>query len=94
MRRVKKKIHKNINYTKKCIDTRTNVLYNVIGVARRMAVSYLTGVVIGPLRKEEAVSVSELFQFVTMLCAVAGIFYRIGKDINDNKKDNNKDTKT
>ena len=56
-----------------------------------MAVSYLTGVVSGPLRKEEAVSVSELFQFITMLCAVAAIFYRIGKDIN-NKKDNN-DTK-
>lgn len=57
-----------------------------------MAVSCLTGVVKGLLRKEEALSISELIQFVIMLCGVAMLFYVIGKDVKDNEsnKDNTK----
>ena len=57
-----------------------------------MAVSCLTGVVKGLLRKEEALSISELIQFVIMLCGVAMLFYAIGKDVKDNEsnKDNTK----
>ena len=57
-----------------------------------MAVSCLTGVVQGLLRKEEAMSVSELIQFVIMLCGVAMLFYVIGKDVKDNSS-NKDDTK-
>ena len=57
-----------------------------------MAVSCLTGVVKGLLRKEEAMSVSELIQFVIMLCGVAMLFYVIGKDVKDNSS-NKDDTK-
>ena len=57
-----------------------------------MAVSCLTRVVKGLLRKEEAMSVSELIQFVIMLCGVAMLFYVIGKDIKDNSS-NKDDTK-
>jgi hypothetical protein len=57
-----------------------------------MAVSYLTGVAFGLLRKEEAMSVSELIQFVIMLCGVAMLFYVIGKDVKDNSS-NKDDTK-
>ena len=39
-----------------------------------------------------AVSVSEAFQFIIMLCAVAMLFYTIGKDIHKQKKSNS-DTK-
>lgn len=52
-----------------------------------MVVSCLTGEVLGLLRKEEAVSVSEVFQFVILLCAVSKLFYDFGKDINANKKE-------
>ena len=51
-----------------------------------MAVSCLTGEVSGLLRKEEAMSVSEVFQLVIMLCAIAKLFYTIGKDISKHKK--------
>jgi len=46
----------------------------------------------GFLGRRDAVSISEVFQFVTMLCAVAALFYRIGKDISKNRreKDNTK----
>ena len=57
-----------------------------------MAVSCLTGVAKGLLRKEDAVSVSELIQFVIMLCGVAMLFYVIGKDVKDNSS-NKDDTK-
>jgi hypothetical protein len=57
-----------------------------------MAVSCLTRVVKGLLRKEEAMSVSELIQFVIMLCGVAMLFYVIGKDVKDNSS-NKDDTK-
>ena len=53
-----------------------------------MAVSCLTGEVLGLLRKEEAVNISETFQFVIMICAIAKLFYTIGKDISKQKKEN------
>ena len=59
-----------------------------------MAVSYLTGEMFGFPRKEETVSVSEVFQLVIMLCAISKFFYDIGKDIhNKNDKHKNKSTK-
>ena len=60
-----------------------------------MAVSCLTREVSGLLRKEEAVDVSETFQFVIMLCTIAKLFYTIGKDIFKQKKneDNNNQKK-
>jgi len=53
-----------------------------------MAVSYLTGEVPGLLRKEETVSVSDIIEFVIMLCGVAMLFYTIGRDKNDSKSEN------
>ena len=32
-------------------------------------------------------SVSEIFQFVIMICAIAKLFYEIGRDIRDNKRE-------
>ena len=56
-----------------------------------MAVSCLTGEVSGLLRKEVEMSVSEVFELVIMLCAIAKLFYTIGKDISKRKrKDNQK----
>ncbi len=52
-----------------------------------MAVSYLTGVAFGLLRKEEAVIGSEIIEFVIMLCGVAMLFYTIGRDKNENKSE-------
>ena len=52
-----------------------------------MAVSCLTGVAFGLLRKEEAVIGSEIIEFVIMLCAVAMLFYTIGRDKNENKSE-------
>ena len=52
-----------------------------------MAVSCLTGVVQGLLRKEEAVIGSEIIEFVIMLCGVAMLFYTIGRDKNENKSE-------
>ena len=52
-----------------------------------MAVSYLTGEVLGLLRKEETVSVSDIIEFVIMLCGVAMLFYTIGRDKNENKSE-------
>lgn len=51
-----------------------------------------TGEVSGLLRKEVEMSVSEAFQFIIMLCAVAMLFYTIGKDIHKQKKSDS-DTK-
>ena len=71
----------------KTIDSRTNVCYNIIKVlSRRMAVSCLTGEVSGLLRKEVDMSVSEVFELVIMLCAIAKLFYTIGKDISKRKR--------
>ena len=53
-----------------------------------MAVSCLTGVAFGLLRKEEAVIGSEIIEFVIMLCGVAMLFYTIGRDKNDSKSEN------
>lgn len=52
-----------------------------------MAVSCLTGVAFGLLRKEEAVIGSEIIEFVIMLCGVAMLFYTIGRDKNENKSE-------
>jgi hypothetical protein len=52
-----------------------------------MAVSCLTGVAKGLLRKEEAVIGSEIIEFVIMLCGVAMLFYTIGRDKNENKSE-------
>ncbi len=52
-----------------------------------MAVSCLTGVAKGLLRKEEAVIGSEIIEFVITLCGVAMLFYTIGRDKNENKSE-------
>ena len=52
-----------------------------------MAVSCLTGVAFGLLRKEEAVIGSEIIEFVIMLCGVAMLFYTIGRDKDENKSE-------
>ena len=54
-----------------------------------MAVSCLTGEVSGLLRKEVEMSVSEVFELVIMLCAIAKLFYTIGKDISKRKRNDN-----
>ena len=53
-----------------------------------MAVSCLTREVLRLLRKEETVSVSDIIEFVIMLCGVAMLFYTIGRDKNDSKSEN------
>ena len=48
-----------------------------------------TGEVSGLLRKEVEMSVSEVFELVIMLCAIAKLFYTIGKDISKRKRNDN-----
>ena len=52
-----------------------------------MAVSCLTGVAKGLLRKEEAVIGSEIIEFVIMLCGVAMLFYTNNKKKNENNSE-------
>ena len=56
-----------------------------------MAVSHLSRVGYSGRRKD--LSTTEFLQFVIMLCAVANLFYTIGKDIHDEHKKGKKSTK-